>query len=438
MAYIKKKKNGSFLITVSCGRDSQDKKITRSTTYRPDPLTSKGHPKTESTILKEVNTYAASFEKKVLSGEYTEGAAMTFEEYSVKYLEEYAVHTQAPGTLENTRAAIKIFTEDFGFMALENLTPLFLQEYANKLKHQKKASGDGTLSYVTVKRRLAVLSSMLSQAVRWNLIRQNPMERVTFRKDSSDIDDKTRYFTQEQAEIFLDVLENPLKYSYNSRQRRDSSGKTYQIQEYQAERDIHLQLKFFFHLSMFTGCRRGELIALHWSDIDFDNKTIHINKNVCRVKGRTITKTAKTKKSVRTVTVPDIVIDFARQWKAAQARYRLSIGSQWRGEDFVFIRSDGSQMGLETPNRAFHRIIKNYNENRPDEAPELPMITLHGLRHTAATLLIGQGVNVKTVSNRLGHASTSTTMNIYAHALQELDRSASDTLENLLLKGKTS
>ena len=83
-------------------------------------------------------------------------------------------------------------------------------------------------------------------------------------------------------------------------------------------------------------------------------------------------------------------------------------------------------------------IIKNYNENRPAEAPELPMITLHGLRHTAATLLIGQGVNVKTVSNRLGHASTSTTMNIYAHALQELDRSASDTLENLLLKGKTS
>ena len=89
-AYIKKKKNGSYLITVSCRHDSQDKKITRSTTFRPELFTAKGHPKTENTILKEVTAFAASFEKKVLAGDYTDGASMTFEEYSHRYLEEYA------------------------------------------------------------------------------------------------------------------------------------------------------------------------------------------------------------------------------------------------------------------------------------------------------------------------------------------------------------
>ena len=91
-------------------------------------------------------------------------------------------------------------------------------------------------------------------------------------------------------------------------------------------------------------------------------------------------------------------------------------------------------MGLETPLRAFHRIINNYNANRSPAAPELPKIPLHGLRHTAATLLIGHGVDIRTVSGRLGHANTSTTLNIYAEYLDELDRSAADKLEDLLLR----
>lgn len=90
-------------------------------------------------------------------------------------------------------------------------------------------------------------------------------------------------------------------------------------------------------------------------------------------------------------------------------------------------------MGLETPYNAFQRIIKNYNAYRPEDAPELPRIPLHSLRHTAATLLIGHGVDIRTVSGRLGHANTSTTLNIYAEYLEELDKTASDKLESMLL-----
>ncbi len=430
-AYIKKKKNGSYLITVSCGRDSKDKKITRSTTFRPELFTAKGHQKTEGTIQKEVSAFAASFEKKVLAGDYTDGATMTFEEYSHRYLEEYARISQAPRTLQSTEAAIKLFIPDFGYLPLERLTPLFLQEYTNNLFTVPKENGSGTLSHGTIKRRMAVLSAMLSQAVRWNLIQSNPMDRVQIRQSAAAPDtDKVMCFNQEQAEAFLSALDNPLLYRYQ-RKGTDPEGSSH---KYQAEHSIHLQLKLLFYLAMFTGCRRGELIALQWPDIDFNESTVSITKSTCQVDGRAITKATKTKGSVRTLAIPSLVVDLAKQWKTAQQRYRLQIGSKWEGDNYVFIQWNGRQMHLDTPYQAFHRIINNYNANRPADAPELPLIPLHGLRHTAATLLISQGIDVRTVSGRLGHSSTSTTMNIYAHALKELDKTASDKLEAALLK----
>lgn len=436
MAYIKQKSNGSYLITVSCGRDSKDKKITRSTTFRPELFTSKGHPKSEKTIEKEVAAFAANFEKKVLTGTYTEGNTLTFEKYTERYLEEYATLFQAPRTLQSTKSTLKLFNADFGYMTLEALNPLFLQEYVNKMLKTKKASDKAcTLSHGTVKRRMAVLSAALSQAVRWNLIDRNPMDHVMIKDTKKEAtDNKLMHFTQEQAEIFLNALTDPLIYKYQPRSRKDNAGNIYQIQEYQTEHSIHLQLKLFFYLAMFTGCRRGELVALKWSDFDFTDSSISITKSTCRADGVTITKTTKTKGSIRTIAVPSVVMDIAKCWKTEQARYRLMLGSKWEGDKFVFIQWNGRQMGLETPYQAFRRIIDNYNSNRKENMPELPHIPLHGLRHTAATLLISQGVDIRTVSGRLGHSSTSTTLNIYSHALRELDKTASDKLENLLLR----
>lgn len=434
MAYIKKKKDNAYLITVSCGRDSEDRKITRSVTYRPELLTAKGNPKTEAAIMKDVNAYAADFEKKVLTGHYTDGHHMTFEEYSRKYLDEYAEVNQAPRTIESTRAAVKQFVSSFGYMTLESLSPLFLQEYVNSMLNTKKAARKpGTLSQSTVKRRAAVLSGMLSQAVRWNLVESNPMDRVQVKK-TAPVEEKPVCFTQEQAETFLSILDKPLLYEYGKRIRKGSDGNICQIREYQADRNIRLQLKLFFFLAMFTGCRRGELIALTWQDLDFQENTVTICKSACRVQGKTIIKATKTKGSNRVIAVPGIVMDVARRWKKEQAEYRLAIGTQWIGDNNVFIQWNGSQMCLDTPYQAFHRIIRNYNAQQEDEAKKLPLIPLHGLRHTAATLLISQGVDVRTVSGRLGHASTSTTLNIYSHALKELDKTASDKLETALLR----
>lgn len=88
-------------------------------------------------------------------------------------------------------------------------------------------------------------------------------------------------------------------------------------------------------------------------------------------------------------------------------------------------------MNYSTPYQALHDTINRYDKGWPTEG-QLPLIPFHGLRHTSATLLIASQQDVKTVSNRLGHAQTSTTMNIYAHALQESDRKAADALETML------
>ena len=220
-------------------------------------------------------------------------------------------------------------------------------------------------------------------------------------------------------------------YSYASRSRTGKDGKVCHVSQYQSEHMASLQLRFFFYLAIFTGCRRGELIALKWSDLDLESGSVSISKSVCRVNGEMLIKSTKTNSS-RLISIPQVVALIGRQWKREQAEYRLSIGSQWIGEENVFTRWNGQIMGLDTPYQAFHRIIEHYNATRQPDEIELPLIPLHGLRHTAATLLILNGVDVRTVSGRLGHANTSTTLNIYSHALEEFDRKASDVLEQVL------
>lgn len=440
MASIKKTGENTYQITVSCGYDSTGKKIRRKTTYKPELLTKKGNPKNDKTIEKEVEAYAADFERKVLTGQYTEGYNLTFEKYALKYLSECAEESQAPRTLQSTRAAVKEFVSAFGYLELERLTPMYLQEYFNKMAKRPKANG-APLSHGTVKRKAATLSAMLSQAVRWNLLTSNPMARVQLKAPSVPAavssgapGQKAKCFTRQQAGIFLDALDQPAYYTASGMQRRELRTTAERLEDYRANRRNILQYKFFFYLAIFTGCRRGELMALTWDDLDFEHGAVSITKSVCRVDGQIIIKATKTQGSVRAISLPPVVLTLGKEWKTEQAYYRLSIGSQWKGDRHIFTGWNGELMGLETPYQIFRRIIRNYNASQEDKALRLPVITLHGLRHTAATLLIVSGIDIRTVSGRLGHSCASTTLNIYSHALEEMDRKASDALEEALIR----
>ena len=128
------------------------------------------------------------------------------------------------------------------------------------------------------------------------------------------------------------------------------------------------------------------------------------------------------------------VMQLAKQYRKEQLQHKLSLGPDWKGQNYIFIQWNGQRMHPDTPYKKFKKLIKRYNNTVIDEKYKLPDIPLHGLRHTSATLLISQNIDVKTVSNRLGHSQASTTIDIYSHALKQLDKKAAETLDALLVK----
>lgn len=239
-------------------------------------------------------------------------------------------------------------------------------------------------------------------ATQWNLITENPCKRIKPPKQ------EIAFFTPEQAAIFLAELDRATK-----------------------EGELLLQYNIFFQLALFCGLRRGETVALKWQDIDFDAGTVSINKSTAIVEGKRSQKTPKNRTSERIISVPSHVLAMLKRYRMEYNNYQTQISSQWIGSGHIFIQWNGAQMHPSTPNSTMRKIIGRYNSSHKEA---LPHVTPHGLRHTSATLLISQNIDIRTVSNRLGHAQTSTTMNIYTHALQKKDEQAAQTLEKLLIQ----
>lgn len=418
MASIRKR-GKSYQITVSNGRDIHDKQILETATWTPDPT------KTEKQNQKALERFALDFEDKVKSGKYLKGEKMTYQEYSALWLSEYAEKQMERTSIERCESSLNnIILPAIGHLKLSEIQPLHLTRLYSELAEKGYVQNGKQKPYSarTIKRIHQIISSSLNTAVYWQLIESSPCQRVKPPKVEKQAD--VKHFTLEQAQAFLNQLDIPYTVAHWGRTKKDGS----ESKKHYEEKEIPLQFKVLFHLAIFGGFRRGELVALTWDDIDFQNHTITINKASARTKDGIITKAPKTFSSNRTVTLPANTIKLIRKYKTEQQRYRLSLGTYWKGNNYLFIQDDGKQIDISTPNKVFKKVIRIYNETHEDKLPE---ITLHGLRHTSATLLIAQNVDVKTVSNRLGHSETSTTMDIYAHALQKQDELAAESLGEL-------
>lgn len=300
---------------------------------------------------------------------------------------------------------------------------------------------EGGYSPATIKKCHVIISSILHTAVEWQIIESNPCDRISPPKQSKSIDD-IKYFTLEQAEIFLKALDMEYTTKYKAHDRINDTGAKYHVPEYSETRGIPFQFKVMYCIALFAGLRKGELVALTWKDLDFKTNTISINKSTATVKGQVIEKTPKNKSSVREITIPEFITDMPKKYKVEQMELKVSLGDQWQGcegkdwqdSNNIFIQWNGKQMNISTPYQTFKDIIHKYNATVEDSSLKLPNIPLHGLRHTSATLLISDNIDVRTVTARLGHAQTSTTMNIYAHSLKKSDEKAASSLNNLLIK----
>lgn len=178
-----------------------------------------------------------------------------------------------------------------------------------------------------------------------------------------------------------------------------------------------------FVLAAHTGMRRGEVAGLRWSDIDLEAKLIHVRQNAVVVNYEMRLTDVKTTNGRRTIDVNDDVVRALQAWRRKQAEERLLLGAGYEDHDLVFARPDGSPTHPELFSSTFDRIV---------DRSALPRIRLHDLRHTHATLLLKAGVPIKVVSERLGHATASFTLDVYGWVLPGMQAEAAAVFSRLM------
>ncbi len=428
MASIRER-NGHYQITVSRGYDIKGKKMLETVTFTPDPALT---PKKRE---KAVQQFAMEFEAKVKNGLAMDGRKITLKEFADRWVEEYAKVNLQPGTVRKYTEELRDkILPAMGHMKLSSLKPHIINAFFVGMTKDgtRKDGKSGGYSKGSIIKTRNVLSSLLRTAVEWEILDSNPCDKI--RLQGMDTEEKIEFFTPEQAAAFLAYIEEPYSVRIGGHKRTDDTGTQYTVSDYFVTKTMPEQIKILFNLAIYSGLRKGELLALQWDDIDFDSDKVKVTKAVTIVNGKPVCKAPKTKTSNRAVSIPHALTKRLKALQQSRTEFISKVGDYWQGDDWIFIQDNGRMMGYSTPYETLQDTIKRYNRDKPVEE-QLPLISFHGLRHTSATLLIASQQDVKTVSQRLGHAQTSTTMNIYAHALQESDRKAADALETMLGNG---
>ncbi|MBR4472134.1 MAG: tyrosine-type recombinase/integrase [Oscillospiraceae bacterium] len=188
-----------------------------------------------------------------------------------------------------------------------------------------------------------------------------------------------------------------------------------------------LKWRVITHLLLITGCRRGEIVGLRWPDVDFKGNQLRISNNVLYASDIGVYQdTPKTEDSVRLVAVPQATIKLLEDWQTVQKADAKKKGELFKNPDqLLFTQENGSPMHPDSVTSWLDRFAKRNN---------LPHIYPHKFRHTMASMLIYNKVDVVSVSKRLGHSKVSTTTDIYSHVLKEADRQNAEILESVFLK----
>lgn len=408
------RRGDTYRIRVYNGFDANGQRICYSTTFTPT------EGKTKKQKEKELELFVLQYEQQVKSGQLLSGDKIRYKDYAQMWLDEYAKKQYKESTANLTeKYLLDCIVPDLGNLKMTEISPLHIQRFFDHLSSKGYIRNGVRKDYSqgTLRRIYNILSSSLTQAVYWQIIYDNPCRRVKAPKVER-VKEENEYFTLEEVKRFLDFLDEPYKTPHGANS------------EFYDKKVIPLQFKAIFYLAVFCGFRRGEILALKWEDIDFENGTIRISKSLSNFESGTakIT-TPKNKTSNRIVSVPDCCLSLLSQVRSEQLQNKFLLGSAWRGEGNVFSRTDGYYMHKDSPYQRFKDTLKRYNQTHEDKLPD---IRFHGLRHTMATLMISQGEDIKTVSSRLGHADTSTTLDIYTHAMKNRDKEASNNLERIL------
>jgi integrase len=172
-------------------------------------------------------------------------------------------------------------------------------------------------------------------------------------------------------------------------------------------------------LALATGMRRGELLGLQWGDVNLDAATLRVERSVEETKAGMRLKPPKTRRSKRNLMLPSEAVAVLRAHKVQQLELRLALGlGKIESPTLVFSTIDGGLMRPRNLTKAWSRLV-------PDKK-------FHSLRHTHASMLISKGVDILTISRRLGHSKAAITLDVYGHLMQGADKAAADAIAGML------
>ena len=255
------------------------------------------------------------------------------------------------------------------------------------------------LSPRTVRYVHTIMHAALKDALRWNRVVRNVSDAATPPSIASAKATRPKVWTADQLRAFLDHV-------------ADSR---------------YLPAWIFLATS---GCRRGEGLGVKWSDVDLDAGTAVISRQVTAIDHRVIVKDVPKTKHGHLIRLDGGTVAMLRRLRSEQAEEKLRLGPGYNDEGYVFCQWDGQPYHPERFSREFDRNREYFNRDHPDD--QLPPITLHGLRHTWATLALRAGIDIKIVSERLNHSSTTITREIYTHVTPPMQSDAAERVAHLI------
>lgn len=372
MATVNKRGN-TFQIVVSLGLDVNGKKIRKTTTYKPPENTT---PKKAEKLAHE---FAIEFEKKC-KGMTSLNENMRFCDMAEWFIDNYAKNELKEITAYNYESQIKNhLLPELGNIKLKDFTPAKITAF-----FKTRAYAPATCRKVYV-----ILQSIFARAVEQGFIKETPCTKAVILPKAKQPKEKKPFLNEHQAKDLLKMVENSTQFNR------------------------------IIKVLLYTGMRSGECLALRWQDIDFENKTIHIENTLTDVGGKHWLQPPKTKTSNRYIALSDTLAKLFLEQKQYNDEKIAKLGNDYKYAEMVFTTDSGNYVDRSGLNTQFRRFVKN---------TPFDFITLHSLRHCNATLLINSGIDLKIVSELLGHSDVSTTANVYADVLDSAKAKVADLI----------
>ncbi|NWO14665.1 site-specific integrase [Virgibacillus sp.] len=349
----------------------------------------------------EARKLLTAFENEINSGEYIEPTKIKFSAFVEDWRNLYANKHFAAKTLETYNYILDShILPTFGHKKLESIQPIHITKYLNDLETARKDKKEGKLSTATIYKHYAILRSIFNYATNHlRILKKNPVTLVPKPKVESK---KYEVYTDEEVDKLFALLDNEL---------------------------IHYAL--MVKIAILGGLRRGEILGLLWENVNFEKNTIQVQYSLNYTKQKGYELKPPKNGEERTITLPSFLMDELKEYNHLRKKDQLQAFELWNGKyyNFVFSTQEIKEGKIVEFGKPFYPGSVSRWWTRFLNRTKFKAIRFHDLRHTAATLLINEGLHAKHISSRLGHADIQITMNTYGHYLQEADQNAANILE---------